>query len=55
MRNLWRATAQLFWQHPILWLPVALADAIALSLLYLQRLLQKHAADGLMQTHSRCV
>lgn len=52
MRNLWRATAHLFWQHPILWLPVALADAIAVSLTYLQRLLQKHAADGLMQTHS---
>jgi hypothetical protein len=51
MRNLWRATAQLFWQHPILWVPVALADAIALSLSHLQRLLQ-HAADGLMQTHS---
>jgi hypothetical protein len=52
MRNLWRATAHLFWRHPILWLPVALADAISLSLSHLQRLLQKHAADGLTQTHS---
>jgi hypothetical protein len=52
MRNLWRATAHLFWQHPILWLPVAVADAIALSLSYLQRLLQKRAADWLTQNHS---
>jgi hypothetical protein len=52
MRDLWRATVQLFWRHPILWLPVAVADAIALTLSHLQRLLQKHAADGLIQTHS---
>jgi len=52
MRNLWRATAQLLWQHPILWLPVAIADAIALSLSHLQRLLQQHAAHWLTQTHS---
>ena len=52
MRNLWRAAAHVFWQHPILWLPVALADAVAVGLSYLQRLLQKHTADGLMQTHS---
>jgi hypothetical protein len=32
MRTIWRATAYLFWQYPILWLPVILADLIAFSL-----------------------
>ena len=32
MRTLWRNTAYLFWQFPILWLPVVLADLIAYCL-----------------------
>jgi len=29
MRILWRSTAHIFWQYPSLWLPVVLADLIA--------------------------
>jgi len=32
MRTLWRTTVYLFWQYPILWVPVLLADGIAFCL-----------------------
>jgi len=46
MRTLWRTTTHLFWQYPILWLPVLLADLIAFCL----RLLQGWASQAVIQS-----
>jgi len=56
MRNLWRTTASLLRQHPILWLPVVLAEFVNFNLRWFERLLQHHLIQLLIlwfsQTHS---
>lgn len=38
MRDLWRSTVSLLWQHPILWLPVAILEFVDFSLQWLEQL-----------------
>jgi hypothetical protein len=56
MRNLWRATTYLFWQYPILWLPVILADVITSCLKQIERWLHhqllQHFLPWLTQSYS---
>jgi hypothetical protein len=52
MRTLWRTTAYLFWQHPILWLPVVLADLIAFCLRTLQDWMTHAVIYSLVAGHS---
>jgi hypothetical protein len=52
MRNLWRNTAYLFWQYPILWLPVVLADVIAYCLRTFQSWMQHAVIQSLVEGHS---
>ena len=52
MRTLWRNTAYLFWQYPILWLPVILADLIAYCLTTLQTRMTHAVINSLVAGHS---
>ena len=52
MRTIWRTTAYLFWQHPILWLPVILADLIAFCLRLLQGWMTHAVINSLLVEHS---
>jgi hypothetical protein len=52
MRTLWRSTAYLFWQYPILWLPVVLADLIAFCLRSLQGWTSQTVIQSLVAGHS---
>jgi hypothetical protein len=52
MRTLWRTTTYLFWQHPILWLPVVLADLIAFCLRNLQIWMTHAVVQSLGAPHS---
>lgn len=52
MRNLWRATTSLFWQHPVLWLPVLIADLLAFCLGRLQHLISHQIALWMYQSHT---
>lgn len=38
MREIWRKTAELFWERPILWVPVLCADFVGYWLMWLERL-----------------
>jgi hypothetical protein len=55
MRNLWRATAYLFWQHPVLWLPLIVADLTAFCIESLKRLLTHQIVLWLVQRHSASI
>jgi hypothetical protein len=52
MRQLWHKAANLFWQHPILWLPLLFADLLAFSLGEVQKLLAHAIAIRSLQEHS---
>jgi hypothetical protein len=52
MRTLLRTTAYIFWQYPILWLPVVLADLIAFSLRVFQGWMTQTIAQNLVAGHS---
>jgi hypothetical protein len=56
MRNLWSTTTSLLRQHPILWLPVILADVASFWLSWLERLLHTQLIEQvviwLSQSHS---
>lgn len=52
MRYLWQRTANLFWQRPILWLPVLGAQLLASYLKLFQRMLTHHIAFWLVSSHS---
>lgn len=41
MQTLWRKTSELFWQYPILWLPILIADILQFLLLQFQRLVNQ--------------
>jgi hypothetical protein len=44
MRQIWRNAVHLFWQHPVLWLPLILADLLAFCLGLLQSFLSHEIA-----------
>lgn len=52
MRELWRRTADLFWEHPILWLPVLAADLLGQCVTQLQQLLTHRIVLSLVERHS---
>jgi hypothetical protein len=52
MKELWNRTTDLFWQHPILWLPVLSADLLGFCLTQLQRLLTHEIVLSLVERHS---
>jgi hypothetical protein len=52
MREIWRRTVFVFWQHPILWLPVFVADACGQTLQYLQDFVHAQLVDHLLAQHS---
>jgi hypothetical protein len=52
MRDLWRKTTALFWENPILWLPVLCTDLLAFCFTRLQKLLTRHLIDSLLFSHS---
>jgi hypothetical protein len=52
MRKLWRTTSFLFWQYPVLWVPIIVADIAAFSLLRLQGLISHRIVLWIYQSHS---
>src|ERR1700677_4007085 len=52
MRDLWRKTTALFWENPILWLPVVCADLLAFCFTRLQKLLTRQLINSLLLGHS---
>jgi hypothetical protein len=52
MRDLWRKTTALFWENPILWLPVVCADLLAFCFTRLQKLLTRQLINSLLLSHS---
>jgi hypothetical protein len=52
MRDLWRKTTALFWENPILWLPVVCADLLAFCFTRLQKLLTRQLVNSLLLSHS---
>lgn len=51
MRNLFRRTSELFWQHPILWLPILIADFCKFLLTYFQTLITHQIAFAIVRGH----
>jgi hypothetical protein len=51
MQNLWRKTSELFWQYPILWLPVLLANTPEWLLLWSQKVLARRIFTFFVQGH----
>jgi hypothetical protein len=41
MQTLWRKTSELFWQHPVLWLPILIAAILQFLLLKIQQLMSQ--------------
>lgn len=52
MRDIWRKTARLFWERPVLWVPVLCADFLGFWLLWFQRLAAKKLIIWLLFKHS---
>jgi hypothetical protein len=52
MRQIWRNVVHLFWQHPVLWLPLIFADLVAFCLGLLQRSLSHEIAVRFFADHS---
>lgn len=52
MRDLFRRASDLFWQHPILWLPVAVADLASFGLTQLQKWLTHAIITHMVTVHS---
>ena len=52
MREIWRTTSDLFWQHPVLWLPVLAADLVGFLLLTIRSRLLNWLAAQIMTHHS---
>jgi hypothetical protein len=52
MRELWRKTTVLFWENPILWLPVVCADLLAFCFTRLQQLLTLQLINLFLLSHS---
>src|SRR5262249_29402111 len=51
MQNLWRKTSELFWQYPILWLPILFADTFQWLLLWVQKILTEKIVTFFIQGH----
>jgi hypothetical protein len=51
MQNLWRKTSELFWQYPILWLPIFLANTLEWLLLWSQKVLSRRIFTFFVQSH----
>jgi hypothetical protein len=51
MQNLWRKTSELFWQYPILWLPILLANTLEWLLLWSQQILARRIVTFFSQGH----
>jgi hypothetical protein len=51
MRELWRKTTALFWENPILWLPLVCADLLVFCFTRLQKLLTRQLIDSLLLNH----
>jgi hypothetical protein len=51
MQNLWRKTSELFWQYPILWLPILLANTLEWLLLWSQKVLARRIVTFFVQGH----
>jgi hypothetical protein len=52
MRDLWRKTTALFWESPILWLPVVCADLLAFCFTRVQKLLTWQLINSFLLGHS---
>jgi hypothetical protein len=52
MRQIWRNVVHLFWQHPVLWLPLIFADLLAFCLGLVQRSLSHEIAVRFFDDHS---
>jgi hypothetical protein len=52
MRELWHKTTALFWENPVLWLPVVCADLLAFCFTQLQKLLTWQLINSFLLSHS---
>jgi hypothetical protein len=52
MRDLWRKTTALFWENPVLWLPVVCADLLAFCFTRLQKLLTWQLINSFLLSRS---
>jgi hypothetical protein len=52
MRELWHKTTELFWENPVLWLPVVCADLLAFCFTRLQKLLTWQLINFFLLSHS---
>ncbi len=52
MKDLWRKTTELFWEYPILWLPVICADLAEFFLRWLQKAASRKIVNAVMTQHS---
>lgn len=52
MREIWRKTAELFWERPVLWVPVLCAEFVAYWLFWMERLASRQVVIWLAFKHS---